>query len=237
MDFNLGLSSFEPNVTGVRNLINFALRSKLPTPPRLIFVSTVTVVTRESYSILSTNFGVLIAYNSHKNPWVDPRRTSGPGLCNRQRLQPVQMGLREGTRGRRSRDFPPPGNRQGWTGQRRGERLLESSRVDTWDRAVRDSYKIVAIPGKGHLVTPFADKRPSAGAGAWRQSDTSGSSPSPCQPDVISMGRRVWLYCPEVGFPSRILPQMALKVERDVRNRPGCTGTLCAALVGILQES
>jgi len=48
VDLNLGLSSFEPNVAGVRNLINFALESKLPTPPRFIFVSTVAVLTRES---------------------------------------------------------------------------------------------------------------------------------------------------------------------------------------------
>ena len=48
MDFNLGLSSFESNIAGVRNLINFALESKLPTPPRFIFVSTVAVVVRES---------------------------------------------------------------------------------------------------------------------------------------------------------------------------------------------
>ena len=48
MDFNLGLSSFEPSVAGVRNLINFALESELPTTPRFIFVSTVAVVARES---------------------------------------------------------------------------------------------------------------------------------------------------------------------------------------------
>jgi hypothetical protein len=48
VNFNLGLSSFEPNVAGVRNLINFALESKLPAPPRFIFVSTVAVVARES---------------------------------------------------------------------------------------------------------------------------------------------------------------------------------------------
>jgi len=48
VDFNLSLSSFEPNVAGVRNLINFALESKLPTPPRFILVSTVAVVVRES---------------------------------------------------------------------------------------------------------------------------------------------------------------------------------------------
>ena len=48
VDFNLGLSSFEPNVAGARNLINFALKSKLPTPPRFIFLSTIAVVARES---------------------------------------------------------------------------------------------------------------------------------------------------------------------------------------------
>ena len=48
VDFNLGLSTFEPNVAGVRNLINFALESKLSTPPRFIFVSTVAVVACES---------------------------------------------------------------------------------------------------------------------------------------------------------------------------------------------
>jgi len=44
VDFNLGLSSFEPNVAGLRNLINFALESKLSTPPRFIFVSSVAVI-------------------------------------------------------------------------------------------------------------------------------------------------------------------------------------------------
>jgi len=42
--FNSALPSFEPNIAGVRNLINFALRSRLPTPPRLIFVSSIVVV-------------------------------------------------------------------------------------------------------------------------------------------------------------------------------------------------
>ena len=48
VDFNLGLSSFEPNVAGVRNLIDFALESELPVLPRFIFVSTIAVVARES---------------------------------------------------------------------------------------------------------------------------------------------------------------------------------------------
>jgi len=40
VDFNLELSSFEPNILGVRNLIDFSLKSKLPAPPRFVFVST-----------------------------------------------------------------------------------------------------------------------------------------------------------------------------------------------------
>jgi thioester reductase-like protein len=56
VDFNLGLSSFGPNITGVRNLINFALGSTLPKPPRFIFVSTIAVVTRESESIRCVSF-------------------------------------------------------------------------------------------------------------------------------------------------------------------------------------
>ena len=53
VDFNLGLSTFEPNVAGVRNLINLALESKLPIPPRFIFVSTVAVLARKSRSTSS----------------------------------------------------------------------------------------------------------------------------------------------------------------------------------------
>jgi len=45
VDFNLNLSSFEPNIAGVRNLINFALESKFLTPPRFIFFSTIAVIT------------------------------------------------------------------------------------------------------------------------------------------------------------------------------------------------
>ena len=48
VDFNFGFSTFEPNVAGVRNLINFAVESKLSTPPCFIFVSTVAVVACES---------------------------------------------------------------------------------------------------------------------------------------------------------------------------------------------
>jgi thioester reductase-like protein len=61
VDFNLGLSSFEPNVAGVRNLINFVLETKLPVPPRFIFVSTVAVIAREFVQSLLTGLSVLKA--------------------------------------------------------------------------------------------------------------------------------------------------------------------------------
>ena len=79
----MGLSTFEPNVAGVRNLIDFALESELPTPPRFIFISTIAVVARESgLTIRPTHFGALITSNSHKIPWPYPRRARSPGVCN-----------------------------------------------------------------------------------------------------------------------------------------------------------
>ncbi|KAK0201032.1 putative aminoadipate reductase [Desarmillaria ectypa] len=44
VDFNLTLSSFEPNIEATRNLINFALDSKHSTATRFVFVSSITSV-------------------------------------------------------------------------------------------------------------------------------------------------------------------------------------------------
>ncbi|KAH9841046.1 uncharacterized protein C8Q71DRAFT_890574 [Rhodofomes roseus] len=43
VDFNLSLESFEPNVKGVRHLIDFALSSPRPSPPRTLFTSSIGV--------------------------------------------------------------------------------------------------------------------------------------------------------------------------------------------------
>ncbi|KAA1475309.1 acetyl-CoA synthetase-like protein [Dentipellis sp. KUC8613] len=43
VNLNLGLTSFESNVVGVRNLIDFALTSPHADPPRLLFVSSIAV--------------------------------------------------------------------------------------------------------------------------------------------------------------------------------------------------
>ncbi|KAJ6629893.1 hypothetical protein B0H10DRAFT_1775629 [Mycena sp. CBHHK59/15] len=41
VDFNLALKSFEPNVKGLRNLVDFSLRSPFLQPPRLIYTSSI----------------------------------------------------------------------------------------------------------------------------------------------------------------------------------------------------
>jgi thioester reductase-like protein len=47
VNFNISLSSMEPLVAGTRKLIDFALTSPLPSPPSLLFVSTVGVFRSE----------------------------------------------------------------------------------------------------------------------------------------------------------------------------------------------
>jgi hypothetical protein len=47
VDFNLALQSFEPYVKGLRNLIDLALSSPHANPPRLLFTSSVGVLSRE----------------------------------------------------------------------------------------------------------------------------------------------------------------------------------------------
>ncbi|KAJ7655842.1 hypothetical protein DFH06DRAFT_992336 [Mycena polygramma] len=44
VDFNLALRSFEPNILGVRNLIDFSLRSPLSHPPTLLYTSSIGIL-------------------------------------------------------------------------------------------------------------------------------------------------------------------------------------------------
>jgi thioester reductase-like protein len=48
VNWNLDLAMMEPNVQGTRYLIDLALSSSLPSPPRFLFVSTVSVARRKS---------------------------------------------------------------------------------------------------------------------------------------------------------------------------------------------
>ena len=44
INWSLGLSQYEPLIRGTRNLIDLALSSSLPTPPRIIFISSIAVL-------------------------------------------------------------------------------------------------------------------------------------------------------------------------------------------------
>lgn len=43
VDFNMSLSTFEPLFGGLRDLIDLALKSPHPTPPRLLFASSISI--------------------------------------------------------------------------------------------------------------------------------------------------------------------------------------------------
>jgi thioester reductase-like protein len=44
LDFNLGVTSFEPNIQSIRHLVDFALSSTLQQPPRIVNVSSVSSI-------------------------------------------------------------------------------------------------------------------------------------------------------------------------------------------------
>jgi nucleoside-diphosphate-sugar epimerase len=44
VDFNLALASFESSLAGVRNLVDFAISTRLAKPPRIVFTSSVSVL-------------------------------------------------------------------------------------------------------------------------------------------------------------------------------------------------
>ena len=46
VNFNMSLSTFEPNLQTLKHLIDLALLSPRPSPPRLVFVSSVGVLAR-----------------------------------------------------------------------------------------------------------------------------------------------------------------------------------------------
>ncbi|KDQ56520.1 hypothetical protein JAAARDRAFT_294258 [Jaapia argillacea MUCL 33604] len=50
VDFNLSLKSFESNIAGLRNLVDLALASPHPQPPRLVFVSSIGVFRNPTFS-------------------------------------------------------------------------------------------------------------------------------------------------------------------------------------------
>lgn len=54
VDFNLALTSFRPNLVGVRKLMDLALASPFEHPPKVVFVSSISV-THSEWILLSTH--------------------------------------------------------------------------------------------------------------------------------------------------------------------------------------
>jgi thioester reductase-like protein len=55
INWSVDLTQFEPLIKGTRNLIDLALSSPLPTPPRIIFISSVAVLRGCEYLLPSVN--------------------------------------------------------------------------------------------------------------------------------------------------------------------------------------
>lgn len=79
VNFNLSLASFEPNVQAARNLVDLALSSPRPHPPRLLFESSVGVLGRELHVTLQSRVLAHADYLSRTPKWREgsggPRRT------------------------------------------------------------------------------------------------------------------------------------------------------------------
>ncbi|KAH9841056.1 uncharacterized protein C8Q71DRAFT_436612 [Rhodofomes roseus] len=76
VDFNLSLESFEPNVKGVRHLIDFALSSPRPSPPRTLFTSSIGVFQNIEGVQLAEQFispAVAVGSGYSESKWVAER--------------------------------------------------------------------------------------------------------------------------------------------------------------------
>ncbi|KAL0958751.1 hypothetical protein HGRIS_014075 [Hohenbuehelia grisea] len=91
VDFNIALSSMESMVAGTRRLVDFALQSALPEPPRIVFVSSIGVVRNwteglaPEASISDASIAVGSGYPESK--WVAERVLTN--ASERSPLQPI----------------------------------------------------------------------------------------------------------------------------------------------------
>ena len=69
MDWKISLNSFEDHILVLRNLINFALASPLPVPPRLLFTSSIGVI------------GRALGVSPIAEAYVQPENASENGYC------------------------------------------------------------------------------------------------------------------------------------------------------------
>lgn len=80
MNWTTGLKEFESNVSGLRHLIDFALSSPLPEPPRLVFVSSVSAIHSECpLLLLEPSLNESSGHGEHTEPM--PERFAEPELA------------------------------------------------------------------------------------------------------------------------------------------------------------
>ncbi|EGO29034.1 hypothetical protein SERLADRAFT_444920 [Serpula lacrymans var. lacrymans S7.9] len=77
VDFNITLATFQPQVKGVRNLIDFALSSSLPEPPRFIFMSSIGVFrnlkTANPVQETAVDSSIAVGSGYGESKWVSER--------------------------------------------------------------------------------------------------------------------------------------------------------------------
>jgi thioester reductase-like protein len=97
VDFNLALTSFEANIRGLRNLIDFALSSPLHQPPTLIYTSTIGVFqnppsTTDSLSEQPIEAPVAIGTGYTESKWVSEQILAAASAATPLRTVIVRVG-------------------------------------------------------------------------------------------------------------------------------------------------
>jgi len=89
INWSVDLPRFEPLIRGTRNLIDFALSSPLPTPPRIIFISSIAVLRGCEYLLHGIDFYILLFWLSDPKWRIVCRGICRTRACSRPRLQRV----------------------------------------------------------------------------------------------------------------------------------------------------
>ena len=84
INWSIDLARFEPLIRGTRNLIDLALSSPLPTPPRIIFTSSVAVLRgcESVFSCVDLYFRLIRSTQLHKTVNCVPRNLSNQSLLS-----------------------------------------------------------------------------------------------------------------------------------------------------------
>ena len=90
INWSVDLTRFEPLIEGTRNLINLALSSPLPTPPRIVFISSIAVLRGCEFSLpVSVSTPVSIFLFSYSKCRTVSRGVCWTRTCSRRWLQRV----------------------------------------------------------------------------------------------------------------------------------------------------